>query len=164
MDDHPHFCVQPVYSRLESHPSCHASTIVALPDDSLLLGFYAGSVEKAHDVAILTARYDAETETWSQPQVTVDVPGRSLGNPLLFWDQENLLWLFYLIMQGDRWHQCTIHTITSTDYGTTWQSSVPFRQGLGWTTRNNLILLSDDSILFPLSDHTGGGRGVSDFR
>ncbi|MEA3334292.1 MAG: sialidase family protein [Chloroflexota bacterium] len=157
MNSDPFFLAQDIFPGLSTHPSCHAPTIIALPDDSLLVAFYAGSLEKAYDVAILTSRYHPASRTWSLPRVVVDLPCRSLGNPVLFLNPAGVLHLFYLVMQGDRWFQCSIHQVTSTDFGTAWRSDTMFREETGWTTRNNLLLLSNGSILFPLSDNVRGG-------
>ncbi|MCP4167730.1 MAG: exo-alpha-sialidase [Chloroflexi bacterium] len=157
MPDTPYFHAQDIFCSLENHPSCHAPTIATLPDDSLIIAFYAGSLEKAHDVAILVSHYRPSHASWSSPRVIVDMPVTSLGNPVLFLQSPDDLRLYYLVMHGDRWHHCSIHHVSSSDLGMTWRADGPFRQERGWTTRNNPIELSDGSILFPLSDNVRGG-------
>jgi predicted neuraminidase len=156
MNADPLFAAQAIFPGLPSHPSCHASTLLALPDGNLLVAFYAGSVEKAPDVAIFQSRYEAARCTWTSPRVVVDYPGKSLGNPVLYIDSTGVLWLFYLVMQGHKWHQCTIHYVQSADGGLTWSKALDFRQEPGWTIRNNLIVLDGGEILFPLADNVAG--------
>jgi len=145
-----------IFPRLPGYASCHASTITSLPDGDLLAAFYAGSVEKAADVAILSSRFRARRALWSPPRVIVDVADKSVGNPVLFLASSGVLWLFYLVMQGHKWHHCTIQYIQSTDYGATWGPEKTFRETPGWTTRNNLLVLDNGEILFPLSDNVEG--------
>ena len=145
-----------IFASLPELPSCHASSILALPGGDLLVAFYAGSVEKAADVSILLCRYTAASGRWSHPEVVVDVPEKSLGNPLLHRDRAGTVWLYYLVMQGNKWHQCTIRSVRSVDGGDAWGGDVVFRSTPGWTTRNNLIGLADGEYLFPLSDNVAG--------
>lgn len=150
------FHSQEIFASLPELPSCHASTILALPQGELLMAFYAGSVEKAADVSILLCRYTAASANWSHPVVVVDVPEKSLGNPVLHRDRDGTVWLYYLVMQGHKWNHCTIHSVRSVDGGHTWGGDTTFRSALGWTTRNNLIELADGGVLFPLSDNVAG--------
>ena len=156
MPEEPLFRSQDSFASLPELPSCHASTILALPGGDLLMAFYAGSVEKAADVSILLCRYSAASARWLPPQVVIDPPGKSLGNPLLHRDRAGTVWLYYLIMQGQKWHHCTIHSVHSMDNGGTWEGDTVFRATPGWTTRNNLIELADGEYLFPLSDNVAG--------
>lgn len=156
MSSKPFYLAQEIFPFLPDHPSCHASTIVSLPDGDLLAAFYAGSVEKAPDVAILLSRYQAQDASWSLPRVVVDVPDKSVGNPVLFLDPSGVLWLYYLVMQGHKWYHCTVHYIQSIDYGATWGPENVFREKPGWTSRNNLVLLDNGEILFPLCDNVEG--------
>ena len=150
------FRSQEIFDSLPELPSCHASTVLALPGGDLLMAFYAGSVEKAADVSILLCRYAAASASWSRPAVVVDIPEKALGNPLLHRDRAGTVWLYYLVMQGHKWYHCTIHSVRSMDGGHTWQGDTLFRSNPGWTTRNNLIELADGEYLFPLSDNVAG--------
>ncbi|MFH1927467.1 MAG: sialidase family protein, partial [Chloroflexota bacterium] len=156
MNTQPFYHAEEMFSSLPDHPSCHASTIVCLPDGDLLTAFYAGSVEKAADVVILLSRYRAWDGVWSPPEVVVDLPDKSVGNPVLFLTPSGILWFFYLIMQGNKWYHCTIDSMRSTDYGASWEPDNVFRADAGWTTRNNLVVLDTGAILFPLSDNVEG--------
>lgn len=156
MNAKPVFQAQPIFPDLPSHPSCHASTLVALPGGDLLAAFYAGSVEKAADVAIFLSRYRQRQAAWERPEIVVEPAGNSLGNPVLFLAPDGLLWLFYLVMRGHKWHHCTIHYRQSADGGLTWGAERDFRQTPGWTTRNNLIVLDGGEFLFPLADNVAG--------
>ena len=104
----------------------HGSTIVELTDGTLFCAWYGGSREKGDDVAIYSSRLKKKTRSWSKARVIVDTPGKSEGNPVLFLDNKNVLWLFYQTMygsgdgptkQGTGWTTCKVKAITSTDGG-----------------------------------------------
>lgn len=147
---------QEIFTFMPEFPSCHASTVAALPGGDLLVAFYSGSVEKAKDVTILYARYSYANNDWQQPEILLDYPDRSLGNPVFFLAPNGVLWLFFLIMEGQKWYECSLHYIQSKDLGITWGEPQTFQGKLGWTIRNNLIVLDNGDILFPLDDNSKG--------
>ncbi|MDZ7262479.1 MAG: exo-alpha-sialidase [candidate division KSB1 bacterium] len=149
---------QPLYSwnfvcfPTEERPSCHASTIVELPDGDLLAAWYAGTREMAQDVAILIARLKKGVDTWSEPVVVADTPEKSEGNPVLWLDPRNKLWLFYVTMYGSDWTTCKVKYIQSDDFGHTWGPEHILREQPGWMTRNKPLILNNGDILLPLYD------------
>lgn len=110
-------------------PVNHGSSIVELPDHSLLCCWYAGSDECAPDVSIYSSRFDPEKKTWSQPAVVAAhgerAEGRwmrtkTFGNCTLFVDDENVVWLFYAAMPVGGWSSARVDYKTSRDAGQTW--------------------------------------------
>ena len=57
----------------------HGSSIVELPDHSLLCCWYAGSDECAPDVKIYSSKLDPATQTWSAPAVVAAGGERAEG-------------------------------------------------------------------------------------
>ncbi len=156
MTPQPVFSSAPIFASLPSHPSVHAAALVALPENHLLVSFYGGTVEKANDITIFQAHYDSKNEKWSAPKIAIEDPNKPLGNPVLFLAPDGTLWLYYLVMRGDKWYKCTLHAKTSQDLGQTWTHAQDFPASRGWTIRNNLIILDNDEILFPLCDESKG--------
>src|SRR5689334_10665660 len=89
-------------------PQCHAATLVERGDGGLVCAWYAGTYERAKDVAIYGAILMPEATAWSERRVFVDTPGLSEGNPILFEFPEGRLWLFYVTMLGERWDTCQV--------------------------------------------------------
>lgn len=133
-------------------PSCHASTIVELPDGSLMVAWYAGSEEGADDVAVLMSRYDLGAGKWSEPVVLADTPGKPEGNPVLWVTPENQLRLYYMTMEGDSWETCQINAIHSDDAGKTWSKPISLESELGFMLRNKPLFLTNGDILLPIYD------------
>jgi predicted neuraminidase len=145
----------------ERYPESHGSTITVLPSGDLLAAWYAGSAEKAPDVAILGVRRSPKDQQWSAPFVLTDDPTRSDGNPVLFVDRDQTVWLFYNVMygkaegrtrQGTGWTSCKIHYRISSDDGRTWSLPRTLTEEWGYLTRSKPIQLENGDILLPAHD------------
>ncbi|MBN2093649.1 exo-alpha-sialidase [candidate division KSB1 bacterium] len=136
----------------EKFPSCHASTIVELPDGGLMVAWYAGSEEGAKDVAVLVSRRDADSSEWSEPVVLADTPEKPEGNPVLWVTPENQLRLYYMTMERDGWETCQMKAIHSDDGGRTWSEPILLEPELGFMLRNKPICLMNGDIILPIYD------------
>jgi predicted neuraminidase len=132
------------------YPSCHAATLTELADGTLLAAWYAGTEEKAVDVAIYLSR--RETDGWSAPVKVVDTPERSEGNPVLFSPGGDEVWFWYVTMFGGGWDRCRIYRRRSLDGGRSWDEPVALHERLGWMTRNKPLRRRDGRLLLPLYD------------
>ena len=141
-----------IFERISNFPSSHGSTIAELPNGDLLAAWYAGTREGAKDVAIFTARRPPGSEGWTQPEIVVNTPNASEGNPVLFVDAKGDVWLFYVSMYGDRWTECKVYYRTSTAMGSGWSDRSILRDELGWMTRNKPLYLSNGDIVLPVYD------------
>lgn len=106
--------------------SCHASTIVALHDDSLMAAWFGGSGEGKPDVAIWYARHTAAG--WSVPTLLVREPEIAAWNPVLFHTNDGRLWLYY--KYGPVAAGWTGARMVSSDEGQTWSAPEYLPAGL----------------------------------
>lgn len=151
-------------------PANHGSSLVELPDGSLLSCWYAGTQEKAKDVQVYCSRKQSNlVMTWDNPTVAVArqerMPGtpfkyRSLGNAVLYLDSENILWLFYTpIMFFNGWSGAHVDYKISKDFGKTWSSAKSLKSFFGNLAKNKPIKLDDNRFMIPLyhelASHTG---------
>ena len=141
-----------IFEQIPNFPSCHGSTIAELPNGDLLAAWYAGSREGAKDVAIFTARRPSGSDRWKRPEMVVNTPDCSEGNPVLFVDAEDRVWLFYVTMHGDGWTRCKVYYLKSQTMRSDWSERSVLRAELGWMTRNKPIYLSNGDILLPVYD------------
>ncbi len=157
------YSAEKIFEFNPAYPSCHGSTIAELPNGDLLAAWYAGSREGAKDVAIFTARRFYGNEGWTEPEKVIKTPDGSEGNPVLFVDVADAVWLFHVTMYGDRWTQCKLCYQKSNNLGYSWDENVILREELGWMTRNKPVYLSkggtswqhvlqDTEILLPVYD------------
>ncbi|WP_086476119.1 sialidase family protein [Arenibacter amylolyticus] len=95
----------------------HASSIVALPNGDLLSCWFQGSGErKANDVQIMGSRLQKGHAAWSAPFVMADTPGQPDCNPVLFVDGDGKLFLFWIVVQANRWERSILKYKTAVDY------------------------------------------------
>ncbi|MBN2392866.1 MAG: exo-alpha-sialidase [Anaerolineae bacterium] len=134
---------QAVFRPTSAYPSCHAATLVELPDGTLLAAWFAGTHEGHPDVAIWLARYDGAK--WNQPLKVVDESTVPLWNPVLFRDQMDTLWLFY--KAGPNVPAWTGMVVKSVDGGRTWSTPVALPAGLLGPAKNKALTLSNDDIV-----------------
>ena len=83
----------------------HSSSMVELPNGDLLSCWFQGTGErKADDVKIMGSRLK-EPKKWEEPFIMSDTPGFPDCNPVLFLNQKNELFLFWLVIKGNRWEE-----------------------------------------------------------
>ena len=145
-----------LFERNERYPESHGSTLVQLPNGDLLAAWYAGSREKGSDVVILAVRRLANSDHWGAPYILTDDPKHSDGNPVLFVDQNDVVWIFYNVMygsgegrtrQGTGWTTCKIHYRTSKDNGRVWSLPYTLTEEWGYLTRCKPIQLDNGGYL-----------------
>ncbi len=141
---------EPIFEELPQAPSCHAATVVALPNGHLLAAWFGGTHEGHPDVAIWLARHDGTG--WGPPVRIADEPNVPLWNPVLFLDGQETLWLFYKV--GPTIPAWSGAYRRSVDGGETWSEPVLLPAGLLGPAKNKPILLSNGDILCGTSHET----------
>ncbi|MDQ8737941.1 sialidase family protein [Paenibacillus sp. LHD-38] len=130
--------------------SCHASTLVVLPDETVVAVWFGGSREGAGDVAIWASRRAGGV--WTEPQKLADREGMPHWNPVLFRRDDGILLLYYKI--GERISSWTTMVMTSSDGGLTWtypKQLVDGDIGGRGPVKNKPVVLSDGTIAAPAS-------------
>lgn len=142
----------------KNHPkmeSCHASSIIALPNNELYATWWAGTREKARDANIWGARYNSgEPAAWSEPRVIGGTPDHFNGTPVLYLDPNHRLFLFYRSMHHGRiikgGHTMTdIRFQTSEDLGKTWDDWQYLRKLWCRVIRCKAIRLPSGRVIMP---------------
>lgn len=95
----------------------HSSSIVELPNGNILSCWFEGSGERnANDVKVKGARLKKGNSKWSQTFVLADTPGHPDCNPTLFIDNDNRLFLFWIVVQANRWETSILKWKVSANY------------------------------------------------
>ncbi len=104
-----------IFPMQEQH--VHSSSIVALPNGDLLTCWFQGSGErKANDVVINGSRLKKGQSEWSKPFLMADTPGQPDCNPILFLNDNDKLFLVWIVVQANRWETSVLKIKTTTDY------------------------------------------------
>ncbi len=114
----------------------HASSLVELPNGDLLCTWFQGSGERtANDVALQGARLRKGESTWSEVFEMADTWGQPDCNPVLFLNQQNKLFLVWIVVQANSWETSILKYCTSDDYGNegppvwNWQDIILLKSG-----------------------------------
>jgi predicted neuraminidase len=128
-------------------PSSHASTVYEMPDSSILCAWYSGSSEAAPDVAVYASRLTQGV--WSKPVIIADTPDKPEGNPVLYTNDQDKVFLYFVTIHGLGWNWAKIKYRVSNDNGETWGPVIMLRDKRGWMIRNHPVKLSDGRLLMP---------------
>ncbi len=117
----------------------HSSSIIELPNGDMMSCWFEGSGERnANDVQIIGARLKKGSSKWSAPFLMADTPGQPDCNPVLFVDNSNKLWLYWVVVQANQWETSVLKYRTSTDYS---KKGAP-----EWNWQDVILLKPDDKF------------------
>jgi alpha-L-rhamnosidase len=157
--DHPVYTRELLYEvGTADFPSCHASSIVDLPDGTLLSVYFGGSRESNDDVEVRLSRKEPGM-AWEAPIALTDAPddGLSVENPSIFRDREGKIFVFWKSTHGSPGRVGMIKT--STDDGKTWSEARTMCDGCIGPEKNKAVQLEDGTILCPTADRNGAFPG-----
>lgn len=141
----------------------HSAVKIGLSNGNLRAFWYGGKREGAKDVSVYTAELDLATNKWRDERVVIErldmarqqgVYLRKIGNPVVFQDSEQRLWLFFVTVSVGGWAGSSINFITSEDDGQSW--SEPTRLvtspifNLSTLVKGEPYLYADGSIGLPV--------------
>lgn len=147
-----------IYDTLDRVPTCHASTVVELPNGDLAAAWYGGEKESSPDSSHYWSKLPEGADEWDTPQCLWDVPNRSAGNPRLFLDVAGRLWAILPVNYGEWCRGGTrFFYRTSDDMGETWSDPVRVYELDGLLGKNKPVVLPEGDIILPVTveyDHT----------
>jgi predicted neuraminidase len=143
-----------------SFPSCHAATILELPDGELLCAFFGGTAERNPDVEIRLSRKPPGGK-WTAPISVADGIQSATNrlptwNPVLFQPNGGDLMLFYKVGPSPSawWGMVK----TSADGGRTWSNARKLDPGIIGPVKNKPVQLKDGAIISASSTEHQGWR------
>ncbi|MDQ7001267.1 MAG: sialidase family protein, partial [Ghiorsea sp.] len=143
--------------------STHSVSTTLLPSGDLIAFWFGGSREGAKDVRIFQSYFRQSTQSWTTPKAMLDVAtmaasvGRyiaKLGNPLVFMDKQQRLWLYVVSVSYGGWAGSSLNLMFSDDLGKSWSApkkliTSPFIN-ISTLVRNTMYGLEDGSMLLPV--------------
>lgn len=112
--------------------SVHSGTLTQLRDGTMLAAWFGGTREGAKDVNIYLSRRQSDAAEWSAPTVIASRAQTSadlnryvskLGNPVLFADSRERVWLYYVTVSFGGWSGSSISVRYSDDGGDSWSAA-----------------------------------------
>ncbi len=136
------------------HANCHATTLAALPDGSIVAAWFGGTQEGCSDVDIWGAIRTGGR--WSAPFRIVGEDGIPHWNPVLYADGEGIVRLFYKV--GHAIPEWITRMCVSMDGGQTWSEPAELvpgdRSGGRGPVKNKPIALRNGMLAAPASVET----------
>ncbi|WP_038247991.1 sialidase family protein [Ghiorsea bivora] len=143
--------------------STHSVSTAVLPSGDLVAFWFGGSREGAKDVRIFQSFFKQTQQVWTTPTAILDVPtlaasvGRyigKLGNPLVFIDQHQRMWLYVVSVSYGGWAGSSLNVMFSDDLGKHWNTpkkliTSPFIN-VSTLVRNTMYAMQDGSMLLPV--------------
>jgi predicted neuraminidase len=142
----------------------HVASMAELSDGTLAVVWYGGEYEGSTDTLIyFTTCKPGENRQWTQPREIVSRDTVSLelnryikkvGNPVIFTDSRNRLWLLYVTVSLGGWSGSSLNAMISNDNGKTWSLSQrltlsPFFN-VSELVRNNPLRLTKGGFIVPI--------------
>jgi predicted neuraminidase len=126
-----------VFPLQEKH--VHASSLVVLPNEDILIVWFEGSGERtSDDVKIMGSRLEKGINQWSEPFLMADTPNIPDCNPVLFLNAKKQLFLVWIAVQANKWEQSILKYKISTKYQT---PGPPV-----WEWQENILLKPNESF------------------
>jgi len=142
--------------------SCHASTLAATKDGTLLCAWFGGTSEKDPDVGIWLSRF--VNGAWSAPTEVAKINETAHWNPVLFCPDGETVYLFFKVAPEIADWQT--YWTQSKDAGATWATPVELvpgdTQGGRGPVRCKPIVLSDGAWLAGASSEQGAWKPFAD--
>ncbi|MBK8946263.1 MAG: exo-alpha-sialidase [Ignavibacteriae bacterium] len=130
----------------------HSSSIVELPNGDLLSCWFQGSGERwANDVVINGARLKKGEMNWSKPFLMADTPNHPDCNPMLFLNPENELFLFWIVVQANKWETSILKFKSTKKYS---GNVAP-----EWEWQDIILFTPDDNFAKTIEDQFNSNEG-----
>lgn len=142
----------------------HVASMAELGDGTLAVVWYGGEYEGSKDTHIyFTLRPPGEGKRWTSPRGIVGRVSagkelnryiKKIGNPLIFADAGDRLWLLYVSVSVGGWSGSSLNVTVSNDRGKTWSPArrltlSPFLN-VSELVRNNPLPLTGGGFVIPI--------------
>jgi len=155
--DRPFYRAELIFKSSLRFPRCHSSTIIALPDGSLLAAWWNSYEEGGKDAVIRASRLSAGEKHWELPWTLADTPDTTDSNPVFLNAPNGELWLFY--RAGLPWAK--MMWMKSADMGRTWGEPARLLNKAGYTSRSSILTLSSGDIFIPVMTYEASNYRLS---
>jgi predicted neuraminidase len=140
---------------IKTGPYKHPACLTELDSGDLYLVYYGGEGEYATETAVFGSRKKKGEANWSKPVAIARDPLRSVGNGVIWQGPDGLVWLFYVVRDGETWSTSRVQFKVSKDGAESWSDASVLSNLPGTMVRNRPIVLTDGAYLLPAYRETG---------
>lgn len=131
----------------------HGSSVAVTKGGTVLAVWYHGLGEYSPDSRLVWSQ-KAPGQEWSAVNVLFDEPDIPEGNPVVWVDENDQIFVFFVTVEGSSWNDGIIRLIKSADLGSSFSDAVTLRNKWNWMTRNHPIRMSNGELLLPCYDES----------
>ncbi|MCH8156910.1 MAG: exo-alpha-sialidase, partial [Nitrospinae bacterium] len=138
-----------LYNPVEKGLFCHCPTLLQSKTGDILVSWYTypeNEYEKA--TLVLTRQHGADGQ-WQNSKTILKARGYSIGNPVLFQEPGDRVWLLFVVLKGRYWNDAILEGVWSDDDGNSWSDPVQLWKDKGLMVRHPPLLLENGSLLLP---------------
>jgi predicted neuraminidase len=150
----------PIFERLSDRPFAHCATLADLGSAGLMACWMGGAYETAPNVCLLASQLPVGAVQWTEPQVIAEVPGCSMGQPLMLVRPNGDLWFFYDVILKEDWRFAVPYLKKSMDGGKTWSEPVLMFDYPGLMLRSRAHVLENRIIIPAYDENTWQSRMI----
>ncbi len=139
-----------LYNPAGTGPFCHAGSLLRTSAGDLLAAWYAYPEEEHRGASLVLARRPDGQSRWNASECILDdILDSSAGNPVLFQDPKESIWLLFALLKGGYWNDAVVAGSRSSDGGRSWSAPVTLWRERGIMIRHPPVLLENGSLLLP---------------
>lgn len=136
------------------------SAMVELSDGTLMSAWFGNPTtdgdDRSHEQNVYGSRLPPGATEWEEPECLIDVPGRAVGSPVLFYGPGDDLWLIGPQMYGNRIVSAKLFYKRSADDGKTWSDMQMLHDRFLYTKNKPLYLEPEDRWILGVDLKHGG--------
>lgn len=130
----------------------HAASLLRTHDGGFLAAWYAYPEVEHRAASLVIARKAAGEDGWRQSEPLLEGGGYSAGNPVLFQEPVDRIWVLFVLLKGPYWTDAILEGACSDDGGRSWSTSMTLWQERGMMVRHPPVRLDSGLWLLPAYD------------
>ncbi len=135
---------------MSGYGQCHSASITVTPQNGLLAAWYLYPEEETRNGRIVLARRHPESTSWDRATLVELGTSSSVGNPVLFYDPEGVLWLHFVLLRGAYWDKSVWLAARGIPDGKSFSRPEVVCEDLGTMIRHRPVFLADGRALMPV--------------
>jgi predicted neuraminidase len=139
-----------IITRIAGQPAIvHCSSIIQT-GDWLMCVWYEGAYETSGDTVIKMSRRTLADVSWGPPEIVFDFHGLPLGNPVLWRDKGEDIYITFPVLIAESWTEGFLFYSSTGNQGVSWKEPALFLSRKGFMPKTRPLRVEGGPLLFPL--------------